>query len=83
MGEYRVVAKLKDFSPGEKVEIIGYESSSRVYREKLLAMGLTRGTVVKLKKVAPFGDPVEITVRGFNLSLRKDEADVLRVRKVD
>jgi len=75
--------KLKDLSPGEKAEIIGYNSSSRVYREKLLSMGLTRGTVVTLKKVAPFGDPVEISVRGFNLSLRKDEADVLRVRKVE
>ncbi len=73
--------KLKDLSPGEKAEIIGYDASSRTYREKLLSMGLTRGTVVTLKKVAPFGDPVEISVRGFNLSLRKDEADVLRVRK--
>ncbi len=74
--------KLKDLSPGEKAKIIGYNTSSRAYREKLLSMGLTRDTVVTLKKVAPFGDPVEIFVRGFNLSLRKDEADVLRVRKV-
>ncbi len=74
--------KLKDLSPGEKAEIIGYDTSSHAYREKLLSMGLTRGTVVTLKKVAPFGDPVEISVRGFNLSLRKDEANVLRVRKV-
>lgn len=83
MEDIEVSEKLKDFLPGDTVEIIGYESSSRVYREKLLSMGLTRGTVVQIKKVAPFGDPVEISTRGFNLSLRKDEADVLRVRKVE
>ncbi len=74
--------KLKDLSPGEKAEIIGYDTSSISYREKLLAMGLTKGTVLTLLKMAPLGDPVEVSVRNFSLSLRKDEANVLKIRRV-
>ncbi len=74
--------KLKDLSPGERAEITGYERSGKVYREKLLAMGLTKGTVLTLKKIAPLGDPVEVSVRDFDLLLRKDEADILIIRRV-
>jgi len=76
-----VEIKVKDLHPGESAEIIGYEGQDLVYRHKLLAMGLTKGTWIKLCKVAPLGDPVEIEVRGFNLSLRKAEADILRIRR--
>jgi ferrous iron transport protein A len=74
--------KLKDLSIGERAEIVGYDTSNRLYRERLLSMGLVKGTIVSLVKVAPLGDPVEVEVRGFNLSLRKDEADVLVIRRV-
>ncbi len=73
--------KIKDLKVGESAEIVGYDSRDPAYRSKLLAMGLTRGTELKLLKLAPFGDPVEVEVRGFNLSLRKAEADVLQVKK--
>ena len=68
--------------PGERVRVTGYEPSSPAYRSKLLAMGLTRGVVVTLCRVAPLGDPVEIEVRGFRLTLRKEEAAVLRLASV-
>jgi ferrous iron transport protein A len=74
--------KLRDLVPGESAKIIGYEPSSKSYREKLLAMGLTKGAVLTMKKIAPLGDPLEITLRGFDLSLRKDEADILIMRRV-
>ncbi|HOL16899.1 MAG TPA: FeoA family protein [Bacillota bacterium] len=73
--------KVKDLRPGESAEIIGYDGKDAVYRGKLLSMGLTRGTPLTLCKVAPLGDPVEIEVRGFKLSLRKDEADILKLRR--
>lgn len=73
--------KVKDLKPGESAEITGYEGKDTLYRGKLLSMGLTRGTVFVLRKVAPLGDPVEIEVRGFNLSLRKAEADILKIRR--
>jgi ferrous iron transport protein A len=72
---------VKDMQVGEEAEILGFASASKQYRGKLLSMGLTKGTTIKLVKVAPLGDPIELTVRGFNLSLRKDEADILQVRR--
>jgi len=73
--------KIKDLKVGESAQIVGYDSRDPAYRSKLLAMGLTRGTELKLLKLAPLGDPVEVKVRGFNLSLRKAEADVLKIKK--
>ncbi|HOA07466.1 MAG TPA: FeoA family protein [Spirochaetota bacterium] len=73
--------KIRDFSVGESGEITGYDSSDSSYRKKLLSMGLTKGTVVTVTKTAPLGDPVELTVRGYKLSLRKAEADILELRR--
>lgn len=66
---------------GQTGRITGFVKSEggKAYRQKLLAMGLTAGTEFTIKRVAPMGDPIEIQVRGFALSLRKVEADVLQV----
>jgi ferrous iron transport protein A len=66
---------------GNRGRIVGYAKGNSAYREKLLAMGLTRGTEFTVKRVAPLGDPVEIHVRGFALSLRKNEAAALLVEQ--
>jgi len=73
---------LRDVLPGQVVEVTGYHMGHAAYRAKLLALGLTRGVRVKLVNVAPFGDPVELEVRGFHLSLRRSEADVLKIQAV-
>jgi ferrous iron transport protein A len=73
--------KLKDIKKGDSATILGYEESLRSYRTKLLSMGLTKGTKIQVENVAPFGDPISIKVRDFNLSLRKDEADALILGK--
>ncbi|MFW6293219.1 MAG: FeoA family protein, partial [Spirochaetota bacterium] len=65
---------LRDVPVGEMARIVAIRPTHRSYRSKLLSMGLTRGTVVRVERVAPLGDPVVISVRGFELSLRKDEA---------
>lgn len=51
-------------------------------RTRILDMGLTRGTQVKVIRVAPFGDPIEFEVRGYNLSLRKEEARQVMVQEL-
>jgi len=73
--------KLSELSVGDAAEVIGFDSGSDGYRARLLTMGLTPGTCFTLKRLAPLGDPVEIEVRGFSLSLRKTEADAVRVRR--
>lgn len=69
--------KIKDLKPGESAVITGYEAGCNYYRQKLLSMGLIKGTKIRLLKTAPLGDPVQLELRGFKLSLRKNEADIL------
>ncbi|WP_017663214.1 FeoA family protein [Baaleninema simplex] len=73
---------LKDFTVGAKGKVVGYNAAAGGYKKKLLAMGLTPGVEFTVNRHAPLGDPVEICVRGFNLSLRKAEAEALVVEEV-
>jgi len=68
---------------GDKAVIRGYESRPGPYRDRILAMGLIRGAEFTLTKKAPLGDPVEIEVLGYKLSLRKEEAEIIRVEKME
>ena len=73
---------LKQLKVGDLGKVIGFEPSGRAYRKRLLAMGLTPGTPFCVTRFAPMGDPVEIKLRGFALTLRKDEAEILQIEKL-
>ena len=72
---------LQDIAVGQRARVTGFSRAEggRAYRQKVLSMGLTPGVEFQVTRVAPMGDPVEISVRGFSLSLRKDEAATLLV----
>jgi len=73
---------LSSLELGCKARIAGYMKNCKSsYKMKLLALGLTRKTEVLKIKTAPLGDPMEIELRGYRLSLRKDEADVVLMEK--
>jgi ferrous iron transport protein A len=74
---------MDELKAGELAEITGYKLGNASYRAKLLALGLTHGVKIKIINVAPLGDPFEIAVRGYHLSLRRDEAGVVKVRKIE
>ena len=69
---------LKDVAIGETAKVIKIHGEGKVKR-RIMDMGITKGTEIYVRKVAPLGDPVEITVRGYELSLRKNDADILEV----
>ena len=71
---------MADLRTGDMAEITGYTLGNVAYRAKLLALGLTHGVQIKVINVAPLGDPFEIAVRGYHLSLRRDEVGVIKVR---
>ncbi len=73
---------LADLGMGTRGRVIGFDKGSNEYRKKILAMGLIKGTEFTVNRVAPMGDPIEIEVRGYNLSLRKDEAAALTVEGI-
>lgn len=69
---------LKDIRCGQTVSVIKLHGEGAVKR-RIMDMGITKGTSVYVRKVAPFGDPVEVTVRGYELSLRKADAEMVEV----
>lgn len=75
-------ASLRDLKPGEKGTVHHILSSSPSVRRRLLEMGLTVGTTVEVMRFAPMGDPIEISVRGYRLSLRREEAASVHVNRI-
>lgn len=74
---------LRTMAVGDSGRVVGLAATASGYREKILSMGLTPGAEFTITRVAPLGDPVEIRVRGFALSLRRAEADAIRVEKIE
>ena len=77
-----MTTELNDLEVGDKVRIAGYAKDQSGYRNRLLAMGLVPGTEFTLTRKAPLGDPIEISIRGFALILRKKEASILKLERV-
>ncbi len=67
---------LKNAKIGEKVSVVKLHGQGAVKR-RIMDMGITKGVQITVNKVAPLGDPIEITVRGYQLSLRKDDAEII------
>ncbi len=70
-----------NLKPGDKGHVLGYSEGNTPYRSKLLAMGLVPGVPFRVVRNAPLGDLVEIQVNGFHLSLRRHEAEMLKIEK--
>lgn len=66
----------------QKAKIVSINGKG-VLRHRLLEMGLTPNTMITLVKIAPFGDPIEITVRGYELTLRKEDAKLIEVEVIE
>lgn len=69
---------LKEVKPGSTVKVVKISGEGAVKR-RIMDMGLTKGVEVFVRKVAPLGDPVEVTVRGYELSVRKADAELIGV----
>ena len=70
---------LREAKIGETVKVVKLHGGGAVKR-RIMDMGITKGTDVYVRKVAPLGDPVEVTVRGYELSLRKADAEMVEVQ---
>ncbi len=69
---------LRDIKVGETAKVVKIHGEGKVKR-RIMDMGITKGCEIYVRKVAPLGDPVEVTVRGYELSLRKADADILEM----
>ncbi len=70
---------LRDVKCGDSVSVVKLHGEGATKR-RIMDMGITKGTGIYVRKVAPLGDPVEVTVRGYELSLRKADAQMIEVQ---
>lgn len=73
---------LKEVKCGKSVRIVKLNGIGAIKR-RIMDMGLTKGTEIFVRKVAPLGDPIEINLRGYELSIRKNEAENIEVEEVE
>ena len=69
---------LKEVAVGQTVTVVKLHGEGAVKR-RIMDMGITKGVSIRVRKLAPLGDPMELTVRGYELSLRKADADMIEV----
>ena len=69
---------LKEIKPGRTVNVVKIGGAGPIKR-RIMEMGVTRGVEIYVRKVAPLGDPIEVMVRGYELSLRKADAELIEV----
>ncbi len=69
---------LRDAQVGEKVKVLKLHGEGPVKR-RIMDMGITKGVEIYIRKVAPLGDPIELSVRGYELSLRKADAEIVEL----
>jgi ferrous iron transport protein A len=74
--------QLTDLKIGQSAQITSLAGGDKVYRQRLIALGLLPGTPLTLTHIAPLGDPIELQVRGFSLSLRKSEASIINIETI-
>ncbi len=73
---------LKDVSIGKTVKVLKLNGEGAL-RRRIMDMGITKGVKITVRKVAPLGDPLELTVRGYELSLRKSDAELIEVTEAN
>ena len=75
------MSTLKDVKVGQTVKVVAIKGVGPVKR-RIMDMGITKGVEIYVRKLAPLGDPVEITVRGYELSLRKEDAEMIETQEI-
>ena len=73
---------LSDLKVGQKAKVLKLNETNKVIRRHLLDMGITRGTIVTVKKIAPMGDPIDIKLRDYELCLRKADLSQIEVEVI-
>ena len=74
--------KLSELKKGEKGQVVSINNLNGSLKRRMLDMGITRGVIVSVKKVAPLGDPIDIELRGYELCLRKSDLSSIEVNKL-
>jgi len=75
-------AKLSNLKKGQKAKVVLLNTSDKSLRRRLMDMGITEGVQIKIKKIAPLGDPIDIELRGYELCIRKVDLSTIDVEVI-
>lgn len=73
---------LSDLKRGQKCRVLNFHNDNKALRRRLLDMGITKGVIIEVKKIAPLGDPVDIALRGYELCIRKEDMRAIDVELI-
>ncbi len=71
---------LSDLRRGQKCIVLNFHNDNAALRRRLLDMGITKGVIIEIKKIAPLGDPIDIRLRGYELCIRKADMEGIDIR---
>lgn len=74
--------KLSELKVGQKAKVLKIEEENKIIRRHLLDMGITRGVEITIKKIAPMGDPIDISLRDYELCIRKEDLEKIEVETI-
>ncbi|NCA96740.1 MAG: ferrous iron transport protein A [Bacteroidia bacterium] len=74
---------LSDLECGQKAIVVNFHNDNPALRRRLLDMGITKGVVVEIKKIAPLGDPVDISLRGYELCIRRSDMKSIDIKVIE
>ncbi len=74
---------LSDLKRGQRCVVLNFHNDNNALRRRLLDMGITKGVIIEIKKIAPLGDPIDISLRGYELCLRKEDMYGIDIRVVE
>ncbi len=80
--EVKEKGKLSDLKKGQIARVLNLENDDKALRRRLLDMGITKGVVLEVKKIAPLGDPIDIYLRGYELCVRRKDMEKIEVEVI-
>lgn len=83
MKKVGTICNLAELKVGQKGKVIKLNEESKAIKRHLLDMGVTRGVEISIKKIAPMGDPIDITLRDYELCIRKADLDKIEVEVIE
>lgn len=83
IGGFMNIVHLSDLKKGQRAKVVSLHNDNAELKQRLLDMGIAKGVVIKVKKTAPFGDPVNIELRGYQLCLRKKDLSQIDIEVLE
>ncbi|HVT62318.1 MAG TPA: FeoA domain-containing protein [Legionellaceae bacterium] len=77
------MSRVENWAPGDQFRLLDYGSTEKTFRSQLLAMGMTLGAIIRVVRIAPLGNPIQIDLRGVMLALQREDLVAMHWKKIE